>query len=87
MPSSYAIGEHFETFIKAQLDSGRYSSASEIIRDALQLLEEREQLRQLQLEQLRQQLQAGIDSGSSIPAEKVFDRLTAKYQAMVDAAT
>jgi antitoxin ParD1/3/4 len=85
MPSSYAIGDHFEKFIKAQLESGRYSSASEIVRDALRLMEEREQLRQVQLEQLRQQIQAGIDSGPSIPAEEVFDRLSAKYQAMAQA--
>ena len=85
MPSSYAIGDHFEQFIKAQLESGRYSSASEIVRDALRLMEEREQLRQVQLEQLRQQIRAGIDSGPSIPAEEVFDRLSAKYQAMVQA--
>jgi antitoxin ParD1/3/4 len=82
MPSSYAIGDHFEQFIKTQLESGRYSSASEIVRDALRLMEEREQLRQVQLEQLRQQIRAGIDSGPSIPAEEVFDRLSAKYQAM-----
>ena len=82
MPSSYAIGDHFEQFIKTQLESGRYSSASEIVRDALRLMEEREQLRQVQLEQLRQQIQAGIDSGPSIPAEEVFDRLSAKYQTM-----
>ena len=82
MPSSYAIGDHFEQFIKTQLESGRYSSASEIVRDALRLMEEREQLRQIQLEQLRQQIRAGIDSGPSIPAEEVFDRLSAKYQAM-----
>jgi len=85
MPSSYAIGDHFEQFIKTQLESGRYSSASEVVRDALRLMEEREQLRQIQLEQLRQQIQAGIDSGPSIPAEEVFDRLNAKYQAMAQA--
>ena len=85
MPSSYAIGDHFEQFIKTQLESGRYSSASEIVRDALRLMEEREQLRQIQLEQLRQQIQAGIDSGPSIPAEEVFDRLSAKYQVMTQA--
>lgn len=85
MPSSYAIGEHFEQFIKSQLESGRYSSASEIVRDALRLMEEREQLRKIQIDQLRQQIQAGIDSGPSIPAEEVFDRLSAKYKAMAQA--
>ena len=35
MPSSYVIGEHFETFIKTQIQQGRYASASEVIRDGL----------------------------------------------------
>lgn len=29
MPSSYAIGDHFEQFTREQIDSGRYASASE----------------------------------------------------------
>lgn len=35
MPSSYAIGEHFETFIKSKVQEGRYASASEVVRDGL----------------------------------------------------
>jgi antitoxin ParD1/3/4 len=79
MPSSYAIGSYFEGFIKQQLESGRYASASEVIREALRLLEEREEERKLQLKTLREQLQAGVESGSGIPAEKVFARLEKKY--------
>ncbi|MFZ0257600.1 MAG: type II toxin-antitoxin system ParD family antitoxin, partial [Gammaproteobacteria bacterium] len=45
MPSSYAIGEHFEQFIKQQVKGGRYASASEVVRDALRLLEHQEQQR------------------------------------------
>jgi len=84
MPSSFAIGEHYEDFIRAQLDSGRYSSASEVVRDALRLLEEQEELRQLHIRQVKKQVQEGRDSGDSIPAEGVFDRLTAKYQATLE---
>jgi antitoxin ParD1/3/4 len=82
MPSSYAVGKHFESFIKQQVESGRYSSASEVIRDALRLLEEREELRETQLKNLRQQLQEGKESGPGIPADKIFDRLEAKYSKM-----
>ncbi|MBC7699499.1 type II toxin-antitoxin system ParD family antitoxin [Aquabacterium sp.] len=32
MPSSYVIGDHFESFIKSQIQQGRYASASEVIR-------------------------------------------------------
>ena len=42
MPSSYTIGAHFESFVQAQLSGGRYNNASEVIRDALRLMEDRE---------------------------------------------
>lgn len=80
MPSSYAIGNHFESFIRQQIESGRYASASEVVRDALRLLEERQELRVTQLKNLRERLQEGIDSGEGIPASRVFDRLEAKYR-------
>jgi len=79
MPSSYAIGTHFERFIKEQIERGRYCSASEVIRDALRLLEEHEELRETQIKSLRQQLQEGRESGPGIPADRVFDRLEEKY--------
>ncbi|MDX9786177.1 MAG: type II toxin-antitoxin system ParD family antitoxin [Desulfobacterales bacterium] len=80
MPSSYAIGPHFENLIKQKIESGRYSSASEVVRDALRLFEEHEELRATQLKNLRQQLQEGRDSGTGISADKVFNRLDAKYR-------
>lgn len=85
MPSSYSIGRHFEGFIKQQLESGRYTSASEIVREALRLMEEREEQRAIQLQNIRQKLQEGIDSGEGIPADTVFDRLEAKYRTAPDA--
>src|SRR5579871_1820997 len=42
MLNSYTLGQHFEAFVQAQLASGRYSDASEVVRDALRLMEERE---------------------------------------------
>lgn len=84
MPSSYAIGSHFEQFIRRQIESGRYASASEIIRDALRLLETRERLREIEMEEYRESIRAGINSGPGLPAEEVLTRLEAKYQAMLD---
>lgn len=86
MPSSYVIGEHFENFIKALIQQGRYASASEVIRDGLRTLEQREQFRAMKLAALRTEIQKGADSGPGIPAEEVFDRLERKYQTMADAA-
>ena len=84
MPSSYAIGSHFERFIRQKIESGRYSSASEVIRDALRLLEEREELRETQIKNLRQQLQEGKESGPGIPADRVLGRLEAKYSKLTN---
>lgn len=81
MPSSYALGSHFEMFIQRQLASGRYSSASEVVRQGLRLLEEREQLREIELAKLRSLIQEGIDSGPAIDAELVFDELEKEFAA------
>ncbi len=83
MPSSYAIGSHFERFVKKQIESGRYSSASEVIRDALRLLEEQEELRAAQIRSLREKVQEGVNSGPGVPAEEVFSRLEAKYTKLI----
>jgi antitoxin ParD1/3/4 len=67
MATSYSIGKHFEQFIEGLIASGRYSTASEIIRDGLRLIEEREQSREAKLEALRAAIQEGLDS----PSEEV----------------
>ena len=82
MPTSVALGEHFEAFVKRQLDSGRYNNASEVIRAGLRLLEDLEKINAERLAELRKAIQEGLDSGPPIPAEKVFARLKAKYRAM-----
>jgi antitoxin ParD1/3/4 len=39
--TSLTLGEHWEVFIKNEISSGRYGTASEVVRDALRNLEER----------------------------------------------
>jgi antitoxin ParD1/3/4 len=68
MATSYSIGKHFEGLIDGLIESGRYSTASEVIRDGLRLIEEREERRNAKLEALRAEIQKGFDSG---PAEEV----------------
>jgi antitoxin ParD1/3/4 len=41
--TSLSLGEHWESFIRKQIDTGRYSSASEVVRDALRGLEDYEE--------------------------------------------
>ncbi len=59
--TSIALGEHWQAFIEKQVSSGRYGSASEVIRNALRLLEERD----AKIETLRAALVEGEASGSA----------------------
>jgi antitoxin ParD1/3/4 len=83
---SVTIGEHFERFIERLIQERRYETPSEIVREALSLLDEKEQDRDLALESLRHDIRIGLASGEGKPAEVVLDRLRAKYQAMADSA-
>ena len=58
-----------EEMVRQKVSSGLYSSASEVVREALRLMNEQDHLRAAKLEQLRQDIRAGMDSG---PA-KVWD--------------
>ncbi len=53
--TSLSLGEHWEAFIKNEISSGRYGSASEVVRDALRSMEERKS----KLEALRAHLSEG----------------------------
>jgi len=57
--TSMTLGTHFDDFISTQLTTGRYSSASEIIRAGLRLLEDNV----TKMETLRQLLTEGENSG------------------------
>lgn len=80
MPASYALGRQFEDFIAELIESGRYNSKSEVVREALRLLQAREELRQAQTEELRRAFRDGIESGPGIPADDVHGRLRAKFE-------
>jgi antitoxin ParD1/3/4 len=84
MPSSYSLGAHFENFIQEQIATGRYASASEVIRAGLRMLEEWENGRELRamtreqkLDWLRAEIQKGKDSGPGIPADEVMAEMRA----------
>ncbi|QIR41901.1 type II toxin-antitoxin system ParD family antitoxin (plasmid) [Tolypothrix sp. PCC 7910] len=55
------LGETLDKFVAELIASGLYQSQSEVIREGLRLLKEREDLRKLKLEQLRRDIHLGID--------------------------
>lgn len=82
MPASYALGSRFERLIEKLIKSGRYNSKSEVVREGLRLLLDREQEREAKIAALREAFRQGEDSGPPVPADEVFDRLEAKYRRM-----
>ena len=70
--TSFSIGEHFMGFVDTQVKEGRYSNASDVMRAALRLLEERE----AKLTALRAALIEGEESGPSTPFELADDDAT-----------
>ena len=83
MPSSFTLGTHFEGFIRRQVSSGRYASASEVIRDSLRLLEEQEDERAARLAALRTEIGHGAASGEGVPATRVFQNVRARINEAV----
>jgi antitoxin ParD1/3/4 len=81
MPRSYALGEHLEAFVDAQVRSGRYNNASEVVRAGLRVLEDQERARDLETAELRRLVDAGRASGRGAPADEFLAQLEARYAA------
>ena len=64
---------HLEELVKQKVQSGLYTSASEVVREALRLMDEKDQLRQATLDELRKDIHEGMESGPAKPwdAEQV----------------
>lgn len=82
-----SLTRELESFVQAKVESGRYTSASEVVREALRLMEERD-ARLVEREQALQAFQAELDrriaeadAGGWIDGEEAFARLRAKSDA------
>ena len=84
MPRSYILGDHFEHFIDSQVESGRFDSASEVVRAGLRLLEDVESDPPSSLHDLRNRIREGMNGGPGRPATAVLDRLEQKYRRLVE---
>lgn len=75
------LGQQLETFVTKLVETGRYNSKSEVLREGIRLIQERE----ARLTLLDQSIARGLsdaEAGRTTPAADVFARLEAKYQAL-----
>ncbi|HEX5417169.1 MAG TPA: type II toxin-antitoxin system ParD family antitoxin [Chloroflexota bacterium] len=77
------LSRELEQLVQNKVQSGRYTSASEVIREALRLMEERDLLK----EEIRKRIAQGLESqqlGKLTDGEEVLDRLEAELDALPD---
>jgi len=72
MTMNINLTPQLEEMVRQKVSSGLYTSASEVIREALRLMEEQDRMRAVKLDRLRQDIQDGLNSGPATPrnAEK-----------------
>jgi antitoxin ParD1/3/4 len=81
MASSVDLGPHLEAFMTKLVEKGRYGSKSEILREGVRLIEEREARLAALDADIRRGLQEAA-AGDFEPADEFFARLRAKYESM-----
>lgn len=70
-----SLTEELELFVRAKVESGLYTSSSEVVRAALRLLKREDDAEQRKLDALRADIREGLESGEPIDADTVFDGL------------
>ena len=78
-----SLTPELERFVQAKVENGRYNSASEVVREALRLLEEHDRVRTAQLAEFNKELgrrMASLDRGESVDPATVRARLQRKPQ-------
>ncbi|WP_345817693.1 type II toxin-antitoxin system ParD family antitoxin (plasmid) [Paraburkholderia sp. PREW-6R] len=80
---SAELGNQLERYVAQLVESGRYGSKSEVLREGVRLIQDRE-AQLAALDAAVAQSVAQSEAGQGVDAEAAFDRLEAKYQAMAD---
>jgi antitoxin ParD1/3/4 len=76
-----SLTPELERWVADKVEGGRYKSASEVVREGLRLLQEREDEHAARMEALRKDLQISLDQldrGEGVDGEEAFDRVFAR---------
>lgn len=77
-----SLTEHFNSYIEEKVKSGKYYSASEVVRAALRLMEERENSLENEIDYLKERIEEGVQSGPSeiFYADQFLNEMKTKYK-------
>lgn len=79
-----SIGRELEEFIKSKVATGDYASASEVVRDGLRMLKDRDLEREARLQAVRDKIQKGldqIDAGLILDGEEAMEEIRKRIEA------
>jgi antitoxin ParD1/3/4 len=79
-----ALTPHFDRFVQSKIESGRYQSASEVVRDSLRIMEQHEQERRRSLQEVRRKIRLGYEQaqrGDTVDPDEVFAEIKAMSSA------
>jgi antitoxin ParD1/3/4 len=79
------LPRELEQLVQSKVKSGRYNSASDVVREALQLMEERDQMLVLRKDEIRKKIADGLASlrrGEGADGDVVFDRIEAELDTL-----
>ncbi len=78
-----SLTPELEQMIHSKVETGRYNSSSEVVREALRLMDERDQLKELHKDELRKKIAAGLKSleeGRYSDGEEFFAQMEAEFE-------
>ncbi len=76
-----SLTKEFEIYVGQKVESGLYHSASEVIRDGLRLMKERDELHQSKLVELRKAIDIGVDQADCGQVQPFHEETTSRVKA------
>jgi antitoxin ParD1/3/4 len=87
MPMNVNLTPQLEEMIRRKVASGLYNSASEVVREALRLMEAQDRARAAKLEELRRDIREGLNSGEPTPWDPEETKLEGRKRRAAKANT